>query len=72
MRFKDVFIEGNSFGAAIGEAPSAGEGDDNTMWEAYYSIAVSDNITVTPAVFGIDEEGEDEVLGGIVKTTFNF
>jgi hypothetical protein len=43
------------------------------MWEAFYSVPVTDNITVTPAVFGIDEEGTRAYkYGGIVKTTFKF
>ena len=47
--------------------------DDNTMWEVFYSFAVSDNITITPAIFGIDDGGDDEeIFGGIVKTTFKF
>ena len=72
LEWSDVFIEGNSFGAAIGSAPST-EALDNTMWEMFYSFAVTDNITVTPAIFGIDEEGAaEEEFGGIVKTTFTF
>ena len=45
------------------------------MWEAFYSIPVTDNITVTPAVFGIPDEensGDAYKFGGIVKTTFKF
>jgi hypothetical protein len=72
LEWSDVFIEGNSFGGAIGSAPAYEDGDDNTMWEVFYSFAVSDNITVTPAIFGIDEDGKDEVFGGIMKTTFKF
>ena len=44
------------------------------MWEAFYSFGVSDNITITPAIFGIydDDSADDEVFGGILKTTFTF
>ena len=44
------------------------------MWEAFYSFAVTDNITITPAIFGIYDEdsADDEIFGGIVKTTFTF
>ena len=72
LEWSDVFVEGNSFGGAIGSAPAYEDGVDNTMWEVFYSFAVSDNITVTPAIFGIDEDGKDEVFGGIMKTTFKF
>ena len=71
LEWSDVFIEGNSFGAAIGSAPSTDK-LDNTIYEVFYSVAVTDNLTITPAVFGIDEEGVDDKFGGIVKTTFKF
>ena len=69
-----MFIEGNSFGGAIGSAPASEDvTDDNTMWEVFYSFAVTDNITITPAIFGIDDgDDDDDVFGGIVKTTFKF
>ena len=72
LEWSDVFVEGNSFGGAIGSAPAYEDGVDNTMWEVFYSFAVSDNITVTPAIFGIDEDGKEDVFGGIMKTTFTF
>ena len=71
LEWSDVLFEGNSFGAAIGSAPST-DAADNTMWEVFYSVPVTDNITITPAMFGIDEEGKDDQFGGIVKTTFKF
>ena len=73
LEWSDVFIEGNSFGAAIGSAPNTGSDDDNTIWEAFYSMAVTDNITITPAVFGAESDGADaDSFGGLVKTTFKF
>jgi len=39
-------------------------------YEIYYSIAVSDNITVTPAYFNIEKDGSDDVSGALIKTTF--
>ena len=53
-------------------------GDENVIWEMYYSVPVTDNITVTPAIFGIDAESpragaaDPEGFGGLVKTTFKF
>ena len=69
-----MFIEGNSFGGAIGESPNSAAGDDtSTLWEIFYSMPVTDNITVTPALYGIaSDDGEEDVFGGIVKTTFTF
>ena len=73
LEWSDVFVDGNSLGAAIGSAPSAYDFKGNTMWEMFYSFGVTDNITVTPAIFGIDEGGTTEdKFGGIVKTTFTF
>ena len=78
VEWSDVFFEGNSFGGAIGQAPYViddGDDEENYMWEAFYKIAVSDNITVTPAIFGISPYttgGDDDIFGGFVKTTFVF
>ena len=78
FEWSDVFVEGNSFGYAIGSAPNTGEADENVIWEMYYSVPVTDNITVTPAIFGIDAESpragaaDPEGFGGLVKTTFKF
>jgi hypothetical protein len=36
-------------------------------------MSVTDNITVTPAVFGAESDGADaDSFGGLVKTTFKF
>ena len=73
LEWSDVLIDGNSAGFAIGSAPAANNFKQNTMWEMFYSFGVTDNITVTPAIFGIDEGGTTEdKFGGIVKTTFTF
>ena len=74
LEWSDVFIEGNSFGGGIGESPNSAAGDDtSTLWEVFYSMPITDNITITPALYGIaDDDGEDDVFGGIVKTTFTF
>ena len=49
------------------------DGDTSSLWEVFYSMPVTDNITVTPALFGIaDNGGTADVFGGIVKTTFKF
>ena len=75
LEWSDVFVEGNSFGTAIGQAPKV-EDDYNLMWEIFYKFAVSDNITVTPTYFIIDEYSGnltgDYVHGAYVKTTFTF
>ena len=73
FEWSDVLIDGNSLGYAIGSAPNTGSSDDNTIWEVFYSMAVTDNITVTPALFGSDADAADtDAFGGVVKTTFKF
>jgi hypothetical protein len=75
LEWSDVFIEGNSFGTAIGQAPKV-EDDYNKMFEIFYKFAVTDNITITPTYFIIDEYSgslsSDYLQGAYVKTTFTF
>jgi hypothetical protein len=75
LEWSDVFFDGNSFGTAIGQAPKV-EDDHNKIWEVFYKFAVTDNITVTPTYFIIDEYSgsltSDYVHGAYVKTTFTF
>ena len=73
FEWSDVLIEGNSLGYAIGSAPNVGDSDENTIWEAFYKMPVTDNITITPAIFGADSaEDNQDSFGGLVKTTFTF
>lgn len=54
--------------------------DGNVVWEWWYKFQVSDNISVTPALFYLSRPlGQDtpsgetfNQLGGLVKTTFRF
>ena len=86
LNWTDAFIDGNKLGVGFGTYSSyakevKGEGypnDENFAIEGYYDFQVTDNITVTPAVFWIQDadgdasvEGSDS-LGGLVKTTFKF
>ena len=97
LQWPDTFVKGNDLGMAVGQAPfvtSTGNGasspatpmDSNYMWEWWYKFQVTDNITVTPALFYINNfQGQDgklatdgqydatlNNLGGILKTTFKF
>ncbi len=76
LNWNDVILDGNSFGGAIGQVPHLPDDDESLIAELYYSIGVTDNIKVTPMVFYIDnytsEEVDDDVWGGVVKTTFTF
>ena len=75
LEWSDVLIDGNSLGFAYGETPNSTVDDDNSsLWELFYSVPVTDNITVTPAIFNISDDGPGGVsqFGGVVKTTFKF
>ena len=76
FEWDDVLIEGNSFGFATGQAPKV-SGEYNKIYEAFYKIFVTDNVTVIPAYFIVDNYSGDElsggfVHGGVVKTVFRF
>ena len=85
------FMTGNGGGNAIdGYAVSTGTNgnlDSNYMWEWWYKFQVTDNITVTPAIYWINNyagqlgkvnfsNGQynqtSNVFGGLLKTTFKF
>ena len=73
--WSDFGTEGNTLGFAYGTAEGHRDDsgyDDPMAYEIYYSMAVSDNITVTPAYFNIERDGADDVSGAVVKTTFSF
>jgi hypothetical protein len=77
LQWSDVLAKGNSAGFAIGQ-PGNAEGLDKeaTMWEVFYKYKVSDNITVTPAVFYVSNNqalsDTSSNYGGVIQTTFRF
>ncbi|MCP9851093.1 iron uptake porin [Cyanobium sp. Morenito 9A2] len=90
LQWADVFIKGNSAGMAVGQATFITKsGNDNALtandgnyaWEWWYKFQVTDNISVTPAIFYLSaplgqlQKGNGdsfENFGGLVKTTFKF
>ncbi|WP_413323792.1 iron uptake porin [Synechococcus sp. MIT S9503] len=99
LQWADVFLKGNAAGMAVGQPTfvtswdndsSINDGSDfvadgNYAWEWWYMFQVTDNITVTPAIFylsrplGYNTNGfasnDDDTFnnfGGLVKTTFRF
>jgi hypothetical protein len=90
LQWDDVFLKGNSFGMAVGQptflTQSGDEAileadDGNYAWEWWYKWQVTDNISVTPALFYLSvpygqlQKGQGEKFdnfGGLVKTTFRF
>lgn len=81
--WKDAFRQGNALGFAIGQPTfitSLNDKDTNDgqyALEAYYKVQVTDNISVTPAVFYLSaprgelDKGLD-TFGALVQTTFRF
>lgn len=94
LQWTDVLLKGNSAGMAVGQptfVTRCGEGcngkpqDGQYAWEWWYSFQVTDQITVTPAIFylsnlygqltkAVTDVNSASVnnLGGLVKTTFRF
>jgi hypothetical protein len=95
LQWSDVFWKGNAFGMAAGQPTfitSVGANmtdnpnlrspnDGNYAWEWWYKFQVTDNISVTPAVYYLsaplgqlqkDESRSLNNFGGLVKTTFRF
>ena len=64
-----------SAGFAVGtKTPTAEDADEQYMYEAYYSYAVNDGMTITPLVFIKEaaEKNTDDETGVMVKTSFSF
>ena len=88
FQWDDAFMEGNIAGLSLGQFPYEywEDGgfytpDGAMLYEFYYKFQVTDNISVTPAVYyspsisGYDDTpGSDnlELFGALVKTTFKF
>ena len=76
LQWEDVFVNGNSAGVAIGQAPTSENLEKSTMLEFFYKYQVSDNISVTPAIiYASDNQrlvGNSSNWGGLVQTTFRF
>jgi len=87
LNWKDAFMEGNKLGLGFGsyssyatEVKDAGSDQSDVPFaiEGWYDFQVTDNITVTPAVFYItNADGKEQPdgadsLGALVKTTFKF
>ena len=64
-----------SGGVAVGtKTPTTEDGDQELMYEAYYSYPINDGMTVTPLVFVKENAtaSKDDTTGVMVKTSFSF
>jgi len=85
LQWDDAFMKGNALGFAIGEADTT---VDQLAIELFYKFQVTDNISVTPGLFwiqnggqsfaaagpfsGIISTGVEDSFGAVIKTTFKF
>jgi len=74
--------------AAAGQGGQSGAYDSNYLWEWWYKFQVTDNISITPAIYyisnyngqygqvnqttGSTSGAADNLFGGLLKTTFKF
>jgi hypothetical protein len=79
VQWSDVFAKGNAAGFAIGAPGNAASLDSDQkaiMWETFYRYKVSDNISITPAVFYVSNNqsfsGASSNYGGVIQTKFTF
>jgi len=77
LQWQDAFVAGNAAGIAVGQAPSAETAgvSDATMLEFFYKFQVTDNISITPALFYVDSNQryqDSSKWGGVIQTKFTF
>ena len=76
LQWSDAFLKGNAAGVAVGQPSNSENANKATMLEFFYKYQVSNNISVTPAVFYVsDNQGAQNAStnwGGVIQTTFKF
>ena len=85
LQWNDVFVKGNQAGFAIGSplyvtssnATSASEQTPGYMYQVHYKYQVTNNISITPAIFWIDNNYNDlnagsSTWGDVIQTMFKF
>jgi hypothetical protein len=76
LQWSDVFAQGNTAGVAVGQPGNSDFiGEDATMVEIFYKYRVSDNISITPALFYVSNNQRfqnESSWGGVVQTKFTF
>jgi hypothetical protein len=77
LQWNDAFLTGNSTGVAVGQPANAeGLSNDALMLEVFYKAQITDNISITPAIFYVSNDtgkrGNASEWGGVIQTTFKF
>ena len=54
--------------------PQNDDAVENTAYEGFYTYTVNDSMTITPAIFMIENNaaGAEDETGVVVKTSFSF
>ena len=64
-----------TLGVAMGSrGPQVEDTDENMAYEVFYTYNVNDSMTITPAMFILENNaaGQDDQTGVVVKTSFSF
>lgn len=77
LQWTDAFVAGNAAGVAVGQPANAESLDsDALMLEFFYKYQVTDNISITPAVFYVSNDaaqrGNSSEWGAVIQSTFKF
>jgi Ni/Co efflux regulator RcnB len=91
LQWDDAFVKGNSAGFAFGQAanpnnnPTTGSActatsvcatpNDAWMYEIFYKFQVTDNISITPSIFWVQDmvlNGVGDAWGGVIQAQFRF
>ena len=87
LQWKDALAKGNALGLAVGSpvfatalSGGATPNDGNTVWEGWYKFQLTDQISLTPALFYLSRplgqltpSGQTlSQLGALIKTSFRF
>ena len=84
FQWDDAFVKSNAAGIALGQPANSAGASGSNPWlaEFFYKVQVSDNISVTPALFYASGSSNSTTnaanqptfsgLGGVIQTTFKF
>lgn len=77
LQWDNAFLTGNAAGVAVGQPANAeGLANDSMMLEFFYRYQVTDNISITPAVFYVSNDagqrGNASEWGAVVQSKFKF
>ncbi len=64
-----------TLGVALGtDGPQQEDAEENMAYELFYTYNVNDGMSITPAIFIVENnaEGQDDQTGVVVKTSFSF